>query len=30
LAPIHEASIQAWTERFVDRWVGPAERRSAA
>jgi len=30
LAPIHEPAIQAWTERFVDLWVGPAARRSAA
>ena len=24
LAPVYEASIQAWTERFVDRWIGRA------
>ena len=22
LAPVYEASIQSWSERFVDRWVG--------
>ena len=30
LAPIHKASIQGWTERFVDLWVGQAEKRSVA
>jgi len=30
LARLYEDSIQAWTERFLDRWIGPAEMRSVA
>lgn len=29
-APLHEAAIQAWTERFVDRWLGHSADRAKA
>ena len=29
-APLHEALIEEWTERFVDRWIGPAGARRGA
>lgn len=30
LAPVYEESIQSWSERFVDRWVGAARESAAA
>ncbi len=29
-APLHEPLVQEWTERLVDRWIGPAEARAVA